>query len=35
MGRTGVNVVGDMSAAMIITDYENRREAKEAKAAAK
>jgi Na+/H+-dicarboxylate symporter len=30
MGRTGVNVVGDMSAAMIITDYENRREAKEA-----
>ena len=35
MGRTGVNVVGDMSAAMIITDYENRREAKEAQAAAK
>ncbi len=30
MGRTGINVVGDMSAAMIITDYENRREAKEA-----
>ena len=34
MGRTGVNVVGDMSAAMIITDYENRREAKEAAAKA-
>ena len=30
MGRTGVNVVGDMSAAMIVSDYENRREAKEA-----
>ena len=28
MGRTGINVVGDMSAAMIISDYENRREAK-------
>jgi Na+/H+-dicarboxylate symporter len=34
MGRTGINVVGDMSAAMIITDYENRREAKEAAAKA-
>ena len=33
MGRTGVNVVGDMSAAMIISDYENRREAKEGKKA--
>ena len=33
MGRTGVNVVGDMSAAMIISDYETRREAKEAAAA--
>ncbi len=32
MGRTGINVVGDMSAAMIITDYENKREAKEAAA---
>ncbi len=32
MGRTGINVVGDMSAAMIISDYENRREAKEAAA---
>ena len=30
MGRTGVNVVGDLSAAMIVSDYENRREAKEA-----
>jgi Na+/H+-dicarboxylate symporter len=30
MGRTAINVVGDMSAAMIISDYENRREAKEA-----
>jgi DNA helicase HerA-like ATPase len=33
MGRTGVNVVGDMSAAMIVSDYETRREAKEAAAA--
>ena len=33
MGRTGVNVVGDMSAAIIISDYENRREAKEGKKA--
>ena len=32
MGRTGINVVGDMSAAMIISDYENRREAREAAA---
>ena len=30
MGRTGINVVGDMSAAMIISDYETKREAKEA-----
>ena len=30
MGRTGINVVGDLSAAMIISDYETRREAKEA-----
>ena len=30
MGRTGVNVVGDLSAAMIISDYETRREMKEA-----
>ena len=30
MGRTGVNVVGDMSAAIIVSDYETRREAKEA-----
>ncbi len=33
MGRTGINVVGDLSAAMIISDYETRREAKEAKKA--
>ena len=33
MGRTGVNVVGDMSAAMIISDYENRREEKKKKKA--
>ena len=32
MGRTGINVVGDMSAAMIISDYENRREEREAAA---
>ena len=30
MGRTGINVVGDMSAAMIISRYEDDREAKEA-----
>lgn len=30
MGRTGINVVGDLSAAMIISDYETRRERKEA-----
>ena len=29
MGRTGINVVGDLSAAMIISDYETRREGKE------
>ena len=30
MGRTGINVVGDLSAAMIISDYETRREKREA-----
>ena len=35
MGRTGINVVGDLSAAVIISDYETRREAREAKKAAK
>ena len=29
MGRTGINVVGDLSAAMIISDYEKRREGRE------
>ena len=29
MGRTSINVVGDMSAAMIVSKYEDRREAKE------
>ena len=28
MGRTGINVVGDLSAAMIVSDYEARREGK-------
>ena len=32
MGRTGVNVVGDLSAAVIVSDFESRRMAKEAKA---
>ncbi|MBR2539621.1 MAG: dicarboxylate/amino acid:cation symporter [Mogibacterium sp.] len=32
MGRTGVNVVGDLSAAVIVSDYESRRMSKEAKA---
>ena len=30
MGRTGINVVGDMSAAMIVSRFETEREAKEA-----
>jgi Na+/H+-dicarboxylate symporter len=35
MGRTGINVVGDISAAVIVSDYETRREAAEAKKANK
>ncbi len=34
MGRTGINVVGDLSAAVIVSDYETRREAREGKKAA-
>ena len=28
MGRTGINVVGDMSAAMIMTKFEDKRDRK-------
>lgn len=34
MGRTAINVVGDMSAAMIMSEFENKKEAKEAVKAA-